>query len=63
MRLKIGAACLLFLVQLSAAGCGPGAGRKPFLDQKKSIPAGKEWGREIASARGGNVVINVKMPG
>ena len=31
-----------------------------FLKQEKSIPAGKEWHREIVSANGGTVKIKIK---
>jgi hypothetical protein len=35
---------------------------KPFLDQTKTVPAGHEWNREVASLRGGDIRFLVNSP-
>ncbi|AWM41076.1 hypothetical protein [Gemmata obscuriglobus] len=37
--------------------------KKAFLDQKKEVPAKKEWTREITSRRGGTVTFRITAPG
>jgi hypothetical protein len=39
------------------------ADSKPFLDQKKQVPPGLDWNREITTRRGGTVLFRVTGPG
>jgi hypothetical protein len=38
-------------------------GRKPFLDQKKQVPARLDWSREITTKRGGNISFRITSQG
>src|SRR6516225_4052908 len=43
-------------------GGGPGAGQA-FLDQKKEVPARKEWTREVTSRSGGTFTFRIASQG
>src|SRR5262245_14069684 len=64
-----GAAVLLLAGCSSQTGTptgASGAGRPPgqaFLDQKKSVPARKEWTREVTSRSGGTFTFRVSSQG
>ncbi|MDY3553920.1 hypothetical protein R5W24_003034 [Gemmata sp. JC717] len=49
--------------QKANANAGGNETKKAFLDQKKEIPAKKEWTREITSRRGGTVTFRITAPG
>jgi hypothetical protein len=63
----VGHSALWALVLLGSgckSGTGPSAGPgKPFLDEKKQVPAHLEWNREVTSRTGGTITFRVTSQG